>query len=73
MAVVRRFLRPPAGGFFLFGPRGTGKSTWLAEDFHGAVRLDLLAPDVLRADQAFQPCHHHRRDSSAKSRSGHPA
>lgn len=27
MAVVRRFLQPMAGSFFLFGPRGTGKST----------------------------------------------
>jgi type II secretory ATPase GspE/PulE/Tfp pilus assembly ATPase PilB-like protein len=27
MASVRRFLQPPSGSFFLFGPRGTGKST----------------------------------------------
>jgi len=52
MAVVRRFLRPPAGSFFLFGPRGTGKSTWLAQEFPDALRFDLLAPDVLRALQA---------------------
>ncbi len=52
MAVVRRLLQPPAGGFFLFGPRGTGKSTWLAEVFPHALRFDLLAPDVLRALQA---------------------
>lgn len=52
MAVVRRFLQPPAGSFFLFGPRGTGKSTWLAQEFPGALRLDLLAPEVLRAYQA---------------------
>lgn len=52
MAVVRRLLQPPAGGFFLFGPRGTGKSTWLAEVFPEALRFDLLAPDVLRALQA---------------------
>jgi len=52
MAVVRRFLQPPAGGFFLFGPRGTGKSTWLAQQFPEAIRLDLLAPEVLRAYQA---------------------
>ena len=49
MAVVKRFPQPPAGSFFLFGPRGTGKSTWLAQVFPGALRLDLLAPDVLRA------------------------
>jgi predicted AAA+ superfamily ATPase len=29
MAVLDRFLQPPADSFFLFGPRGTGKSTWL--------------------------------------------
>ena len=37
MAVVQRFLQPPAGGFFLFGPRGTGTSTWLAQLFPGAL------------------------------------
>jgi predicted AAA+ superfamily ATPase len=31
VATVPRFLQPPAGSFFLFGPRGTGKSTWLAQ------------------------------------------
>jgi predicted AAA+ superfamily ATPase len=49
---VGRFLRQPAGHFFLFGPRGTGKSTWLAQQFPQALRLDLLAPEVLRAYQA---------------------
>jgi len=49
MAVVKRFLQPPVGSFFLFGPRGTGKSTWLAQEFPEALRLDLLAPEVLRA------------------------
>jgi hypothetical protein len=52
MAVLRRFLLPPAGSFFLFGPRGTGKSTWLAQVFPEAIRLDLLASDVLRTYQA---------------------
>ena len=28
--------------FFLFGPRGTGKTTWLKEQLPGAVFLDLL-------------------------------
>jgi len=28
MTVVRRFLQPPAGSVFLFGPRGAGTSTW---------------------------------------------
>ena len=49
---MQRFLQPPSGGFFLFGPRGTGRSTWLGQVFPEALRLDLLAPEVLRALQA---------------------
>jgi predicted AAA+ superfamily ATPase len=38
-----RILNPPAGkSFFLFGPRGTGKSTWIREQFQPALVLDLL-------------------------------
>jgi len=48
MATVPRFFQPPTGHFFLFGARGTGKSTWLEQRFPGALRLDLLAPDVER-------------------------
>ena len=44
MAIEREFLRPPSGHFFLFGPRGTGKSTWLQAAFPNAARIDLLAP-----------------------------
>lgn len=33
---------PPAGSFFLFGPRGTGKSTWVDATFPGALKVDLL-------------------------------
>lgn len=44
MAIARSFFRPPPGHFFLFGPRGTGKSTWLQAAFPEAVRVDLLAP-----------------------------
>ena len=28
--------------FFLFGPRGTGKTTWLTQRFPDALYLDLL-------------------------------
>lgn len=48
MARLTRFLRPPEGHFFLFGPRGTGKSTWLGMVFPDALVVDLLAPDVER-------------------------
>ncbi len=50
MELAPRFLKyPPDESFFLFGARGTGKSTWCLQEFRSAARLDLLAPDVLRA------------------------
>jgi len=48
MAIVPRFLQDPGGSFFLFGPRGTGKSTWLGLVFPDALVIDLLAADVER-------------------------
>lgn len=52
MAMIPRFFRDPDTHFFLFGPRGTGKSTWLAQAFPNAVVVDLLAPDLQRRYQA---------------------
>ncbi len=50
MELAPRFLKqPPDESFFLFGARGTGKSTWCLQEYSNAARLDLLAPDVLRA------------------------
>ncbi len=43
-----RFFEPPAGSFFLFGPRGTGKTTWLRQAFPDALRIDVLMPEVHR-------------------------
>ena len=37
-----RQLAKPTKAFFLFGPRGTGKSTWLRRNFPGAYTIDLL-------------------------------
>ncbi len=37
-----RALKPPSQSFFLFGPRGSGKSTWLRQHFSKGVRFDLL-------------------------------
>ncbi len=34
--------------FFLFGPRGTGKTTWLRTAFPGSQRLDLLNSETAR-------------------------
>lgn len=47
-----RFLQPPKGHFFLFGPRGTGKSTWLRRQFPEALWIDLLDPATERRLQA---------------------
>ena len=41
MAVERKFFHPPAGHFFLFGPRGTGKSTWLRAALPDAVSRSI--------------------------------
>ena len=48
MELINRFLEAPEGSFFLFGPRGTGKTTWLRESFPKALFIDLLKPDVHR-------------------------
>jgi len=37
-----RLLTPPDQSFFLFGPRGTGKSTWVKQTFPKAIYFDLL-------------------------------
>ncbi len=44
MATVfaRQLVPPGKESFFLFGPRGTGKSTWVAASMPKALRLDLL-------------------------------
>ena len=39
---IPRLLKRPDRSFFLFGPRGTGKSTWLEYVLPDAFRLDLL-------------------------------
>jgi predicted AAA+ superfamily ATPase len=52
METTGRFLQAHAGSFFLFGPRGTGKSTWLRSLRDNAVWIDLLDPETLRLFQA---------------------
>ena len=39
---IPRVLKPPSGSFFLFGPRGSGKSTWARAALPNALRVDLL-------------------------------
>jgi len=42
-----RLLSPPAQkSFFLFGPRGTGKTTWVKSKFPNALYLDLLKAET---------------------------
>jgi predicted AAA+ superfamily ATPase len=52
MRTVCRFLSCPENSFFLFGPRGTGKSTWLQARFPDALFLYLLSGDIFRQLQA---------------------
>lgn len=42
MRELPRLLEPVERSFFLFGARGTGKSTWLRQKFPEAMRFDLL-------------------------------
>jgi hypothetical protein len=38
---TERFFAAPTDSFFIFGPRGTGKSTWLKKTFPNAYFVDL--------------------------------
>jgi predicted AAA+ superfamily ATPase len=49
---VPRHFKVPKQGFFLFGPRGTGKSTLLRALWKDALWVDLLEPDVFRSYSA---------------------
>ena len=49
MADYPRSLRPPRDSFFLFGPRGVGKSTWARQRFPTAARIDLLDEGVFQS------------------------
>jgi len=40
--IVSRLFAPPKGSYFLFGPRGSGKSTWLRHLHPDAHWVDLL-------------------------------
>jgi uncharacterized protein len=47
-----RIASPPEGSFLLFGPRGTGKSTWLRQHFASAIWYDLLdSREALRLER----------------------
>ena len=48
MEIIDRFFQPPKTSFFLFGPRGTGKSTFVHQSFKDAIYIDLLDPERIR-------------------------
>ncbi|MFA6003713.1 MAG: DUF4143 domain-containing protein [Elusimicrobiota bacterium] len=48
MDTIGRLFQTPRDSFFLFGPRGTGKSTLLKTKFPDALIVDLLDPDSYR-------------------------
>jgi predicted AAA+ superfamily ATPase len=58
MAMYTRGLGLPERSFFLFGPRGTGKTTWLRQQLGGARWYDLLREKeqlrLLRDGEVFQ-------------------
>lgn len=45
MRYIKRLLQAPKQSFFLLGPRGTGKTTWLKDHYPHAVWIDLLLPN----------------------------
>jgi len=47
-----RSLPVPSTSFLLFGPRGTGKSTWIEQHFGNAAYYDLLnSREALRLER----------------------
>ncbi len=53
MKYIERHFSPPRHSYFLFGPRGTGKSTFLRHHYPNALWVDLLMPDVYRTMSAY--------------------
>ena len=47
--LIDRFLITPSRGYFLFGPRGTGKSTWLKMQYPDAKWIDLLSQSAYQS------------------------
>lgn len=52
-ALIKRFFEPPKQSFFLFGPRGTGKSTWMKALFPEALYLNLLLSTIREKYRAY--------------------
>jgi len=51
--ILDRFFEDPNQSYFLFGPRGTGKSTIIHLRHPNALLIDLLQPEVVRSYMAY--------------------
>lgn len=52
MRILKRYFKSPKSSYFLFGPRGTGKTTWLRFNYKEKIILDLLEPELYRRYKA---------------------
>jgi predicted AAA+ superfamily ATPase len=52
MKIIERFFQSPKSSYFLFGPRGTGKTTWLKQNLKNELSIDLLDPGLYRRYKA---------------------
>ena len=50
--MYKRLFQAPAQSYFLLGPRGTGKSTWLRQAYPRALFVDLLDGETFHRMQA---------------------
>lgn len=50
--IIPRCFKAPGQSYFLFGPRGSGKSTFLKLTYPDAFYIDLLKPDIQRKYQS---------------------
>jgi predicted AAA+ superfamily ATPase len=53
MRLVERFFKAPNDSFFIFGPRGTGKSTWIKQTIQD-VYLFRDSWNIFRSPMAAQ-------------------
>lgn len=53
MHFIPRIFSPPKDSYFLFGPRGTGKSTWLKLKYPNALWINLLNLEEFRFYSPF--------------------
>jgi len=52
MEIIKRYFKGPKNSYFLFGPRGTGKTTWLKMNCKNELIIDLLDPGIYRRYKA---------------------